>query len=112
MDLFDPQTWTEVTIRGKSKGKTVKHPAQSHEGKLLRSLDTDEPRTVIKCLSSSSRQLIIQKRIELGWNQAKLNTMCAFTLNTIRDMETGHLIPTPKQLSVLNRVLKLALSYE
>lgn len=110
------QDWTTVVIKRRgvngTGGKSTSHPIHvSYEAKLARVLDSDDARVEIKRLSSENRQLIIQKRVELGWDQTKLNTMCSFPPHTMKEIESGKAHPNPKQLSVLNRVLKISLSY-
>jgi ribosome-binding protein aMBF1 (putative translation factor) len=79
---------------------------------VLRRLDTEELPLPTKLLSGASRHAIVTARIAREWTQAQLNTQCSFPPNTIRDIESGKLCPTPTQLGVLNRVLKLALKYD
>ena len=77
-----------------------------------RLLDSDDPRPKpTKSLSAESRQAILQGRVANKWNQAQLNAQCSFPQNTIRDIENGKLCPTPQQLNVLSRVLKVVLKY-
>lgn len=113
-DIND-QNWNTVVIRRKvSKVSVGSGPVRSNVSKLMQTLDTsdDIPRAIIKKLSAESRNSIVQKRIELGLDQSKLNTACAFPMYLIRDIESGKLHPTPKQLTMINVKLKLALRYE
>jgi ribosome-binding protein aMBF1 (putative translation factor) len=64
-----------------------------------------------KQLSPESRTEIVQKRVALSKSQVELNMLCRFPVNTMREIESGRLCPTPSQLSVLNRVLKAQLKY-
>lgn len=110
------QDWTTVVIKrrgavGKSGKPSGSRAQVTHEAKQMRALDADDAHIEIKRLSTESRQLIIQKRVELGWDQTKLNTMCSFPPHTMKEIEAGKAQPSPKQLSVLNRVLKTSLSY-
>ena len=112
---MEHQQWETVAIRGKKNVSTNNHkPKVTHLQKLMRSIESAETISEIKIkkLSTESRQQIIHKRVELGHDQSKLNTLCSFPSNTIKDIESGRLHPTPKQLSVLNTVLKLSLKYE
>lgn len=108
------QDWTTVVIKrrgGVGKGGKSSGIQITHDAKMMRTLDSDDARVEIKRISPENRQLIIQKRVELGWDQTKLNTMCSFPPYTIKEIEAGKAQPSPKQLSVLNRVLKTSLSY-
>jgi ribosome-binding protein aMBF1 (putative translation factor) len=112
---MEHQNWETVIINNKKHSKPLvdKHKI-SYAQKLIRSIESSEtvPEVKIKRLSHESKQLIIQKRIELGYDQTKLNTMCSLPSGTIKDIESGKLHPTPKQLSILNNVLKISLKYE
>ena len=109
---MDGQDWTPVVV---NKGKTRSSAAsdQKHVSPGLAAqhrLENDEPRKT-KSLSSESRKAILQARVANNWNQTQLNTQCSFPQNTIRDIENGKLCPTPQQLNVLSRVLKVILKY-
>jgi ribosome-binding protein aMBF1 (putative translation factor) len=115
------QDWETVTIRAKrnpaynllnSSGSGC-HPVISHEARIARELDSDNIVVpTIKRLNDESRRKIISVRSEKGLDQKTLNMMCAFPKNTIRDIESGHAHPSPKQLVVLNNVLGISLKYE
>lgn len=110
---MDDQQWETVVIRKKGNTKTSQSAAKppvSQATKLMRALDSEGP-VKVKTLSSDSRQEIVRARSALSMNQVQLNTACSFPSNIIRDIESGRIIPTPQQLNVLNRVLKLALKY-
>lgn len=64
-----------------------------------------------KQLSTESQTEIVQKRVALKKSQVQLNQDCRFPVNTMREIESGRLCPTPAQLSALNRVLKARLHY-
>ena len=108
---MDGQDWDPIVLRKKAKPTTVIHKQASASVSQQRKLETDEP-VKIKRLSNESKQQMIQARVKNTWNQTQLNNQCAFPPNTIRDIECGKLQPTPAQLNILNRVLKLALKYE
>lgn len=109
---MDGQDWEPVVVRGKAKQTpTVKHTSISATALHLRKIESDEP-VKIKRLSNDSKQAMIQARVANKWNQDQLNTQCALPPHTIRDIENGKIHPSPAQLNVLNRVLKLALRYE
>lgn len=65
-----------------------------------------------KELSSESRRKIQQMRFGMGFTQDQLNAMCSFPVNTIREIEAGHLCPNPKQLARLSHELKTSLKYD
>jgi ribosome-binding protein aMBF1 (putative translation factor) len=54
---------------------------------------------------------LVQKRVALGKSQVQLNQDCRFPVNTMREIESGRLCPTPSQVNMLNRVLKASLKY-
>jgi ribosome-binding protein aMBF1 (putative translation factor) len=112
---MDGQDWEPVIVRNRTT-RAVAAAAQS--GKLqvsaavaaARRFEDDAPKKR-KVLTNESKQGIITARVAKGWNQTQLNTQCAFPQNTIRDIENGKLTPTPQQLNVLSRVLKLVLKF-
>jgi len=65
----------------------------------------------LRALTTESRTELIQRRVALGKNQIQLNQDCRFPVNTMREIESGRLCPTPAQLQMLNRVLKASLKY-
>lgn len=62
-----------------------------------------------KKLAPESRQEIVTFRAANKWSQVDLNQRCSFPVNTIREIESGRLVPTIGQLNTLNRVLKTGL---
>jgi ribosome-binding protein aMBF1 (putative translation factor) len=109
---MDCQDWQTVVVRGKAVKKThATPPPKSAHSALMHKLDHDEP-VKIKKLSNESRQAIIHARVGMSMNQTQLNTACSFPINSIRDIESGRVTPSPTQLNVLSRVLKLVLKYE
>ena len=72
-------------------------------------LDNATEPVKMKELSSESRQAMMGVRAANKWTQVELNRLCGFPVNTIREMEAGRQCPNPKQLSIINRVLKTQL---
>lgn len=107
---MDGQDWTPVVV--KRRVAHAPRPASTPGSAAVRRLEDDDLPKPTRSLGAESRQLIIKKRVEYGWNQSQLNTQCAFPLNTIRDIEAGKLCPTPTQLNILNKVLKVVLKYD
>jgi len=112
---MDDQDWTTVVIKKKgsahSSSQSDSRRPISQQAALMRKLDSDAP-VKLRTLSAASRQSIIQARVALTMNQSQLNAACSFPQNTIRDIESGKAIPTPTQLNVLSRVLKMVLKYD
>jgi ribosome-binding protein aMBF1 (putative translation factor) len=110
---MDCQDWEPVTVTRKetTKERAAKHKPVSHEVAIQRRIENDEP-VKVKTISNDTKQLIILKRLENKWNQQQLNTQCAFPANVIRDIEAGRAQPTPHQLSVLSRILKVVIKYD
>ena len=107
---MDHQDWQTVVVRQKKQTTSRAPPVSAHTA-LMRKLDSDEP-VKRKTLSSASRQEIILARTALSLNQTQLNTACSFPQNSIRDIESGRVTPSPTQLGVLNRILKLRIKCE
>ena len=110
---MDGQDWEPITVGVRAK-KSAHKPAHAAGTKALHAVEDDDlPKLPTKSLSAASRTEIVRLRttMEPKLSQAELNTRCAFPVNTIQKIEAGHLCPTPKQLDVLNRVLKTTLKY-
>jgi ribosome-binding protein aMBF1 (putative translation factor) len=118
------QDWEPVVVRRSSGvGHKSSYAATGAAGRTLVTRTGDQATTDAvkkleateigrpKQLSSESRTEIVQKRIAVGKSQVQLNQDCRFPVNTMREIESGRLCPTPQQLSVLNRVLKAQLKY-
>lgn len=118
---MDGQDWTPVVL-GNKKAKVLvgtsqreiveKKSLSNTMGASFHKLETTETAGSLKRLSNESRQTIVAKRAAAGWNQARLNQECNFPVNTIRDIECGKICPNVQQLNVLNRILKVGLTYE
>ena len=115
---MDGQDWNPVIVRS-----TAKKPAGSGGGSgghfaeesiRLRRLEEDDipkPTKPTKHLSSESRTEMIRARTAKGMTQAQFNTVCAFPLHTIRDIENGKLRPTSMQMNVLQRTLGIVMKF-
>lgn len=110
---MDCQDWETVKVGVKSRPVTTTRPAHTAGTKAKRALeDDDAPRAAPRSLSAASRAEIVRIRTtEPKKSQAELNTLCSFPTNTIRNIESGHLTPSPTQLNVLNRVLRTNLRF-
>ena len=111
---MDCQDWEPVKVGTKTKKSAPSIVARPAGTKALHAIeDEDLPKLPTRSLSAASRAEIVRLRTtsEPKKTQAELNTACAFPPNTIQKIEAGHLCPTPKQLEVLNRVLKTSLKY-
>jgi len=114
------QDWANIVIGTKiSSASTANAPKVSGTNTLLkvitgaassaRNLDTATDVGKLKELTSESRQAMMSARVANKLTQVELNQRCAFPANTIRDMEAGRLTPNQKQLSILQRILKIQL---
>ena len=110
--------WASIVIgtkTGSSSSKVVagtKTPVKvstSAAATTARTLDSATEVGKLKELTSESRQAMMSARAANKWTQVELNQRCAFPANTIRDMESGRLTPNQKQISILQRVLKVQL---
>jgi len=108
---MDGQDWQTITLKKHNYKSSTSHVPIAPNVALARKLENDDIPKPKKSLSSESRQAILQGRVTNKWNQTQLNTQCSFPQNTIRDIENGKLYPTPQQLNVLSRVLKVVLKY-
>ena len=114
------QDWASIVI-GTKTGATNTN-AQKVSGtntplKVITSASTNSARNLdaatevgkLKELTSESRQAMMSARAANKWTQVELNQKCAFPANSIRDMEAGRLTPNQKQVSILQRILKIQL---
>jgi len=110
---MDCQDWDSVKIGVHARRTVAPRPAKPAGTKALSALEDETP-VPTKSLGAVSRAEIVRLRTtrEPPMTQAVLNTACSFPANTIRDIESGRLCPTPTQLNVLNRVLRTALKYD
>jgi ribosome-binding protein aMBF1 (putative translation factor) len=109
------QDWQTVTVRGRrnkpaSEGAGGKQ--QSAAQVQQHRADHEDLPVSSRFLSSETRQQIIAKRVEQKWSQVDLDKQCNFPPHTMREIESGRAVPSPTQLNVLNRVLKVALKFE
>ena len=115
------QDWANIVIGTKiSAASKANAPKVSGTNTLLkvittgatasaRALDAATDVGKLKELTSESRQAMMSARAANKLTQVELNQRCAFPANTIRDMEAGRLTPNQKQISILQRILKIQL---
>lgn len=110
---MEHQNWETVIIKKNRKvtAQGSHKPLVTAGAALARRLEDDDLPKATKSLSAESRAEIVRRRTATEQTQAQLNTVCAFPVNTIRDIESGKLCPTPAQLNTLNRVLRVSLKY-
>jgi DNA-binding transcriptional regulator YiaG len=105
------QDWEIVTIRKKASMNTPLTSVKTHHTAISAATkkiaEADEPFKT-KSLSPESRQQLIQQRAALKMNQIQLNQLCGFPANTIRDIESGRVVPGQGQLNLINRHLKIS----
>lgn len=109
---MDCQDWTEVRIKRKSDAVKKQHTTVASSVATASRIERSDEPVKTKKLSSEGLKKIIQARLERKMTQADLNKECAFVSNTIRDIESGKTQPTGNQLNILNRVLRLQISFE
>jgi len=105
------QDWNTLRIQGTkakiSTGTRVPSKNTTPDVASQRGLDQQETAQKAKTLSTESRTQIMQVRAAMKKTQVELNQMCQFPANTVRDIESGRIVPTPSQLIRLNRVLQM-----
>jgi hypothetical protein len=112
---MDCQDWETIKVGIRARPAPAHRPAHTAGTKALRAAESDDaPPPAPRSLSAASRAEIVRLRTTMTpkKSQAELNTACSFPPHTIRDIEAGRLTPTPTQLNVLNRVLRVNLKYE
>ena len=116
------QDWEPVVIRGKKSaphagttgatGSTGKPAQRTPEAAQAARLMNETDVVKLKQLSHSSRQEMTARRVVLKMTQIQLNQMCGFPAGTINKIENGQYIPTPSQLSRINRSLQMTMKLE
>jgi ribosome-binding protein aMBF1 (putative translation factor) len=117
---MDGQDWTPVVLRGTKPtirtglGGPPKAPPKNTtpEAAAQRRLEQQDTPQKPKELSTASRTELMQRRAALKKSQVELNQLCQFPAHTINGIESGKLIPSPSQLTKLNRVLACKLRLE
>ena len=112
---MDGQDWSTVILRGTKPtirtglGGPAKAPPKNTtpEAAAARRLEEQETAQKPKELSTASRTELMQRRAAMKKSQIELNQMCQFPANTVRDIESGRIVPTPSQLIRLNRALQM-----
>jgi len=111
---MDGQDWNTLRIQGtKATISTRASPAKTVAKNTTpdvasqRGLEQQETAQKAKTLSTESRTQIMQLRAAMKKTQVELNQMCQFPANTVRDIESGRIVPTPSQLIRLNRALQM-----
>jgi ribosome-binding protein aMBF1 (putative translation factor) len=107
---MDGQDWTIVRVHASKGAKaSSKTPVKNTTPDVAaqRGLEQQDTAQKPKTLSTESRTQIMQVRAAMKKTQVELNQMCQFPANTVRDIESGRLVPTPSQLIRLNRVLNV-----
>jgi ribosome-binding protein aMBF1 (putative translation factor) len=116
---MDHQDWTPTILRNgkvmqaRKAAEQAAKPKLSAEAIRLAKLDNLEDGIKrSKVLSAESRQAMMRLRAEQKWTQRDLDMRCSFPANTIRELESGRIAPSPTQLNIVNRVLKTGLKLE
>ena len=108
---MDCQDWKPVVIRSSPRLQEKQNEVvtkRSGEAQRLAKIENEEY-IKPKMLSSESRQELVQRRLAEKMTQQQLDQRCSFPAHTVRDLEANRRAPTPKELQVLNRVLKCGL---
>ncbi len=104
----DDEGW--ITITGKKRTGSNKVPvvvqasverraeSNAHEGALKQ-----------KRVDPASIAELVKARLALGWTQEATDAACAMPKNTIKKIESGHLVPLGGYLRAISRALKVNL---
>lgn len=112
-EAAEGQDWTRVVLKssGPRRSAPTERRGDGGEGQRLRKLEQATTAGKRKVLSEITRRQIASYRVGVGWSQDELNRQCQFPVNTIREIESGRLVPNPRQLNQLNATIKMNLSY-
>ncbi len=113
--MSDNEGWTTVT--GRVKKPTAKRvPAAERQvqskgdqfAAIERKADSDDTLKV-KRVDPTSIAELVAARLALGWTQEQTDAACAMPKNTIKKIESGHLVPLGGYLRLISRTLKVNL---
>lgn len=107
--IEDHQDWTPVVIHRRNPAR--EHHGDGGERARLARLDecTDIADAPKKRVAPESIQQLIRKRMELKINQDKADQVCQFPRHTFRDIESHRALPTPKQMSVIQKLFGISI---
>jgi DNA-binding XRE family transcriptional regulator len=101
------QDWTTVVLKKKvkpSKPLSVTNP----EVLRLRAIENDEP-VKKRELTRESRQALTSGRIAKNMTQEQVDHVCGFPKHTIRDIESGKLVPSGPQMAIIQKYTGIVL---
>lgn len=108
---MDGQDWDPVVVKKKAAPSTVARIGVPVAVSDMRKVEASDGPVVLRRLAPASRTALVQARVALKYDQDKLNQLCCFPKYTIREIEAGRVCPSPTQLAVLNRQLRISLKY-
>lgn len=112
---MDHQDWTVVTIkRTPKKEHNVHNSSISHSVHYAHNAHNVDVLDIVKkkCVVSESLQELIRKRLEMKLNQEKADQLCAFPVNTFKNIESKRQVPTDKQHTVIQKKFGVQLKIE
>jgi ribosome-binding protein aMBF1 (putative translation factor) len=110
--MSDNEGWTTVTGRVKKPYRVPVETRQSQsKGEQFAALErkADEGVLKVKRVDPTSITELVAARLALGWTQEQTDAACAMPKNTIKKIESGHLVPLGGYLRLISRTLKVNL---
>ena len=109
--MEDHQDWTPVVLHRRNPARERQGGGDGGERARLARLEesTDIADAPKKRVAPESIQNLIRKRMELKINQDKADQVCQFPRHTFRDIESHRALPTPKQMSVIQKLLGISI---
>jgi hypothetical protein len=108
------QDWTPVTLKGtrSARGEIRPKDAGQSERAHLRRLDETEVAEKRKRVAATSKQELIQARLARSLTQDKADAECCLPKHTMRDIESGRLLPGQPVLRAISKNLGVNLRFE
>lgn len=108
---MDGQDWDPVVVKKKAAPSATARIGVPVAVSDMRKVEASDGPVILRRLAPASRTELVQARIALKYDQTKLNQLCSFPKHTIKEIEAGRVCPSPTQLAVLNRQLRISLKY-
>jgi hypothetical protein len=115
---MDHQDWTTVTIKRTTKKNNTLHNTHNTHNTYRKSYSEHKTEVLDityipnKCITSESLQTLIRKRLELKLNQENADKLCAFSVNTFKNLESRRIVPTEKHQMSIQKYFGVQLKIE
>ena len=109
---MDHQDWKIVTIKRTPKKENTMKNMHGLNSVFSKSVSIDISYVTKKYVASESIQSLIRKRIDMKLNQEKADQLCAFSINTFKNIESKRMLPTEKHQMAIQKQLGIQLKIQ